>query len=102
MVNSSRQTIYYTPRLTDEQAYELLPTLLKRKMQQAVSELDSYSLLRYYRKHGIQAACLWVDNANVYFASRPWIGDKRSKFMVSSTYPNVHYLEDINLYWIGN
>lgn len=44
---------YYSKRMTDEEAYDLLPITLKRCLQEAVTSWCAYSVLKHFEKHGL-------------------------------------------------
>ena len=50
MANSRRRKINYTPRMTDMQAYDLLPGAIRRELQEGVQDWDSCAILRRLRK----------------------------------------------------
>lgn len=54
MTNSPRQNSYHKPRYTDDEAYELLPHMLKAMLQESIQDFNSYSVLKWYRKYGIE------------------------------------------------
>lgn len=50
MANSYRRTINYTPRYTDEEAYDLCPPDIRLALQNGPADWDSSVVLRIYRK----------------------------------------------------
>ena len=50
MGNSRQRRINYTPRLTQFEAYDLLPELIQQALQEGPTQWDTYFVLRWYRK----------------------------------------------------
>jgi hypothetical protein len=50
MGNSRFRVINYKPRLTQFEAYDLLPEPIQRVLQEGPTQWDTYSVLRWYRK----------------------------------------------------
>jgi len=50
MANARRRKTNYTPRMTDMQAYDLLPGAIQRELQEGVQDWNSYAILRRLRK----------------------------------------------------
>lgn len=52
MRNSRGRSINYKPRMSDEEAFDLLGPRVRRALQEAVTDWSAYWALRMTRKHG--------------------------------------------------
>lgn len=86
MANSRRQTIHYTPRYTDDEAFEMLSPRTRQALRNSVTDWSAASVLRYERKHGTNKTLLWLRDVNLREAARPWITYRGRKENVPSTY----------------
>lgn len=50
MSNSRTRTINYQPRYTQMEAYDLLPSEIRKALMEGPQEWDTGAVLRYYRK----------------------------------------------------
>jgi hypothetical protein len=85
MGNSSTRTISYRPRLTQEEAFDLLPPELRSVYRSLVTEFDTASILRFYQKHGITKTKQWLRQGEDEFLRRGFIRRTIARPKVEST-----------------
>jgi hypothetical protein len=101
MANSHRRSISYTPRMTDEQAYERCPPTLRKVLQESVNEWSAYGALRYFEKHGLRKTVEWLRAGDEQFMRKGFIPARGKRKAVPSTYVALRVkplrLYDINI-----
>lgn len=70
--NFKGRSINYTPRMTDAEAFDLLPAQVKRALQEAVTSWSSYGALRHCRKFGWKATVKWIQDGDEFFVKKGW------------------------------
>jgi len=50
MSNAQGRTIYYKPRISEMDAYDMLPESIRTELQNSVTSWDSYAVLRMFKK----------------------------------------------------
>lgn len=95
MANAGRRNVNYTPRMTDEQAYEELPKPVRDALKVAVTDWCSYSLLRRYRKlckggmwssEAAQKVIQTIEYSDINYMEKGWIVKRGRGHNVPSTY----------------
>lgn len=86
MANSARRSVNYTPRMTDEEAYEKLPPTLRKVLQESVTEWSAYGTLRYFNKHSLQKTIAWLRAGDDAFMRKGFIRGRGKTKPVPSTY----------------
>lgn len=73
MSNSPRRTINYTPRMSQFEAYDLLPPKVQHALQEAVTAFDAYAVYRFEKKHGIRKTLVWLAEGNAAWAAKDFV-----------------------------
>lgn len=77
MANSYRRNINYKPRMSDFEAYELLPIEVRNEIKNGCIDYDAYALLRRCKKIGVAATVKSIQSSNIAWAKKPWISQGR-------------------------
>ncbi len=64
MGNSPTRSISYTPRMTQYEAYDLLPPQVQHALQEAVTAFDAYATYRAVKKDGIRKVLRMLEDWN--------------------------------------
>lgn len=86
MANYSGRSINYTPRMTDEEAYDLLPPTLRKVLQESVTSWSSYGTYRYFQKRGLKATVDWLRAGDETFMRKGFIPGRGKRKAVPSTF----------------
>lgn len=76
MANARRQSVNYKPRMTDEEALDLLGPRVRRALQEAVTDWSAYWALRMTRKHGAEWVIKAIRNGDESFVREGFIPAK--------------------------
>ena len=73
MGNSATRSINYTPRYTDQEAYDLCPPQVRKALDEAVTSWSASSALRFCKKHGWLKTVAWLQKGDADFiAKKNW------------------------------
>lgn len=64
MSNSRKRTINYKPRMTDFEAYDLLPPKIQHALQASLVSYDAYYIYREVEKRGIRKVLVMLEKWN--------------------------------------
>lgn len=77
MSNSPTGTANYTPRMTDLEAYEKLPPVLRKELQEAAVSLSAYYVLRSMERASVSEIIRGIRSVNADYAKKPLWRSKR-------------------------
>lgn len=86
MANYTGRSISYTPRMTEEDAYEKLPPTLRKALQESVQPWSSYGAYRYFQKHGLKKTVAWLRTGDETFMRKGFIPGRGKRKAVPSTF----------------
>lgn len=72
MANSARYRISYTPRHTDDEAFELCPPQVRKALMDSVNDWSAAGALRHSRKYGWKATVEWLRQGDENFMRKGW------------------------------
>ncbi len=63
----------YAPKMSDEQAYELISPKVRKALQEAIQPWSSYHVMKYEKKNGIKATIEWLKNGDILFCKKGFV-----------------------------
>lgn len=76
----------YAPKMDSNTAYDLLPSELKRSIQEAMQPWSCYHVLKHYKKYGLDRTITWIRNGDISFVKQGFVPAHGRRQAVPSSY----------------